>query len=1583
MHRIGIGAVLLAGAISLVSQTGCVSPAGVEEPAEAPAPAEPQAGDLETKVAALEAEVAALTEEVASAQEEAAAAQAEAMTAEADAAAAQAALSEAEATVMSVKEAASQARAESERVQAETRQAQAEAEALLAAAPAPGIEVSPDQIDISLLDLDSAQVSLAGPDAIYVSSIRYVGKPYSALLRYEGGTTATIERVFGPRGAIIPDSVDLSQTQLSLVAPNILDVANVGVDGRGYSGQLRYTGDNQLEVAGIQRVTLPPTAAQQIAGLREQLAAAQAEGAQTRNALAAAEASAREAQDALAAAEAAAAAARDDAAAARAEVEMMLADAYQPSAVEVAADRLDGSLLSLTGARASLAGPDRVYVTSIEYGGESYSALLRYRGGTTASVEQVYGPRGKLIPDTVGLAQTRLAFMAPDAVDIAYVEVDGQGYSGQLRYAGDNRLEVAGIRRVTLPPTAAEMASEAAAEARAAAAAAVAAAQDSAAAAVSEAEAAAAAAAAAARDEAAAAQAKVEMMLADAYQPSAVAVAADRLDGSLLSLTGARASLAGPDRVYVTSIEYGGESYSALLRYRGGTTASVEQVYGPRGKLIPDTVGLAQTRLAFMAPDAVDIAYVEVDGQGYSGQLRYAGDNRLEVAGIRRVTLPPTAAEMASEAAAEAVAEARAAADAAVAAAQDSAAAAAAARDEAAAAQAKVEMMLADAYQPSAVEVAADRLDGSLLSLTGARASLAGPDRVYVTSIEYGGESYSALLRYRGGTTASVEQVYGPRGKLIPDTVGLAQTRLAFMAPDAVDIAYVEVDGQGYSGQLRYAGDNRLEVAGIRRVTLPPTAAEMASEAAAEAVAEARAAADAAVAAAQDSAAAAAAARDEAAAAQAKVEMMLADAYQPSAVAVAADRLDGSLLSLTGARASLAGPDRVYVTSIEYGGESYSALLRYRGGTTASVEQVYGPRGKLIPDTVGLAQTRLAFMAPDAVDIAYVEVDGQGYSGQLRYAGDNRLEVAGIQRVTLPPTAAQQVSAAEAAAAEAVAAAQAAADAAVAEEQQSAAAAEAATAAAEAAAEAALAEAAAARDEAAAAQAKVDMMRADAYQPSAIAVAAGQLVPGRLSFDAARASLAGPSTVYVSSIMYDGQSYSALLKYHGGTTAAVEQVYGPRGKLIPDSVGLAQTRLAFVSPDVLNISYVEVDGQGYSGQLRYTGGNRLEVAGIQRVTLPPTAAQQVSAAEAAAAAAVAEAEAAAAQARAELAVLMQDLEGRRVVPTAVDFNLVDLDSAQVSVAGPDSIYVSGIRYDGGEFSARLRYTGGNRGVVEALFDTTSGGLPELDLSAPEMEVLGAETMVISNVGIGGVAYSFTLRISRDGQIVISQQSQGHPVRTAAELLRDELLSSAGVTRVVSGTGGGRALPDEGIWLASTAGVVSQTDVEASHAKFAIGNVRQPAAPTLYGVSVRTPGAQKLGYGLHFLGSRTPRSGNTWNFGRSYLVWATREHDFYDTAATQVQLYESFDGNRLMWLNSRNLLQGLSPGLTLEALFNPDDCPEPMDAASCNGSVTILVDGMEQFKVAVSANVAGQAADTIALRALGGPVEFTDLYVHSR
>ena len=563
----------------------------------------------------------------------------------------------------------------------------------------------------------------------------------------------------------------------------------------------------------------------------------------------------------------------------------------------------------------------------------------------------------------------------------------------------------------------------------------------------------------------------------------------------------------------------------------------------------------------------------------------------------------------------------------------------------------------------------------------------------------------------------------------------------------------------------------------------------------------------------------------------------------------------------------------------------------------------------------------------------------------------------------------------------------------------------------------ALTAAAAARDQVAAAraaareaQAKVDMMMS-AQPASALTVSADRLDLSRLDLAAARVSLAGPDSIYVSLIGYGGENYSALLRYEGGTTATVEQVFGPDGMLIPATVGLAQTELAFVPPDVLDIAYVEVGGKGYSGQLRHAGDNRLEVAGIQRVELPPTAAERLADAEAAAAAALAEARAAAAAevaaaqaaaadaeaaaaaamrqaeaaaaATAEVQAQMEDLRGRRVaVPAGLDIDLISLDAARLSVAGPDSIYITGIGYGNGTFAARMRYLGGNQGILEALYDASAGRIPNVDLSTPALEVVAPDTLVVSNVGIGGAAYTFSFRFSLDGSIVGAAQEQGHRVRTAAELKRDDLLSTAAADSLVSGFGAGAALPDEGAWSMTASGTVAQTDADASHAKFAVASVMQPKALTLYGLTARVEGGERVGYGLHFLASGTPDSGNTWNFGHSYLVWLTREPGFYDTDETQVQLYESLDDNRLVWRKSRNLERALTSDLMLEALYDPNDCPETMGDAPCHGSIAVLVDGAEQFKVAVSGDIAGRAADTVALRTLGGPVEFTDLYVRS-
>ena len=280
---------------------------------------------------------------------------------------------------------------------------------------------------------------------------------------------------------------------------------------------------------------------------------------------------------------------------------------------------------------------------------------------------------------------------------------------------------------------------------------------------------------------------------------------------------------------------------------------------------------------------------------------------------------------------------------------------------EADSAMAKVDAMMADAYQPSAVMVSAEMLDPSMANLDHVQVSLAGPDSIYVSNIMYGGQPFSALLKYTGGTSATVEAVYGPMGKLLPDSVGLSQTGLAFVAPASLAVSNVEVGGVGYSGTLEYAGGNQLQVTGIRQVTLPPTAAEEAQAAAAAAVAQAEADAAAAVSAAQAAAdaamadkaaamadaeaahaaadaamadadaamAATSAAEAEAMAAQAEVDAMMADAYQPSAVMVSAEMLDPSMANLDHVQVSLAGPNSIYVSNIMYGGQPFSALLKY------------------------------------------------------------------------------------------------------------------------------------------------------------------------------------------------------------------------------------------------------------------------------------------------------------------------------------------------------------------------------------------------------------------------------------------------------------------------------------------------------------------------------------------------------------------------------------------------------------------------------------------------------------------------------
>ena len=256
--------------------------------------------------------------------------------------------------------------------------------------------------------------------------------------------------------------MDLSQTDLVFMSPNAWEVSNVSVGGMGYSGTLAYAGDGKLQVTGIRQVELPHDALAEaqaaLAQVEAALAASQADntamGAQIASLGADLQTAQDSAADALAMADAAQAKADmagDELDMANATVDAMMADAHQPSAVMISDGQIDPSRASFADARVAIAGPDSVYVSSIPYDGQRYSALLRYTGGTTAEVKQIFGSSGKMIPDAVDLSQTDLVFVSPNAWEVSNVSVGGMGYSGTLAYAGDGKLQVTGIRQVELP----------------------------------------------------------------------------------------------------------------------------------------------------------------------------------------------------------------------------------------------------------------------------------------------------------------------------------------------------------------------------------------------------------------------------------------------------------------------------------------------------------------------------------------------------------------------------------------------------------------------------------------------------------------------------------------------------------------------------------------------------------------------------------------------------------------------------------------------------------------------------------------------------------------------------------------------------------------------------------------------------------------------------------------------------------------------------------------------------------------------------------------------------------------------------
>ena len=505
--------------------------------------------------------------------------------------------------------------------------------------------------DAKKLDLAMAEMHLAGPDAIYVTSAYYDGTRVSVLLKYDGTDGAIVYGPFNDSGKLLLDTYELGTAKLQVLGSDTLLVSDLLLGGQGFSGRLKYDGVYTLKLHSYWASDTPATPEMQVADLRTQLERArrsftnQLEATEKK---AAADLAEKDVEIAQLKREVATAAGQVTVVATTAEASPL------PTVMAVDPGMVDATEIDFSRAEVHLAGPDMVYVTSIYYGNTRLSALLKYDGTDGALIYGPYLDSGKLLLDNYQLGHAKLRLQGDDTLVVTDLNLGGQGYSGRLKYDGVFSLKLTSYWQTPLPDAPdtqlAALRNRLAAATR-----------------QNEAEIREMNAEIADKDDEIADQKaeiddneaeidKLERELAAAKRsvrvvsttaegtptPSVMAVDPGMVDPSKIDMSRAELNIAGPDMVYVTNIDYDGIRLSALLKYDGMDGALIYGPYTDNGKLILDNYELGQATLRIQGNDTLVITDLNLGGQGYAGRLKYDGKFTLRLSSYWETMTPKT-----------------------------------------------------------------------------------------------------------------------------------------------------------------------------------------------------------------------------------------------------------------------------------------------------------------------------------------------------------------------------------------------------------------------------------------------------------------------------------------------------------------------------------------------------------------------------------------------------------------------------------------------------------------------------------------------------------------------------------------------------------------------------------------------------------------------------------------------------------------------------------------------------------------------------------------------------------------------------
>ena len=374
------------------------------------------------------------------------------------------------------------------------------------------------------------------------------------------------------------------------------------------------------------------------------------------------------------------------------------------------------------------------------------------------------------------------------------------------------------------------------------------------------------------------------------------------------------------------------------------------------------------------------------------------------------------------------------------------------------------------------------------------------------------------------------------------------------------------------------------------------------------------------------------------------------------------------------------------------------------------------------------------------------------------------------------------------------------------------------------------------------------------------------------------------------------------------------------------------------------------------------------------------------------------------------------------MPANPDLSLLDVSQAKASIAGPDRVYVRSLYYDGTEFSVLLEYDGADGAYVWGPYLAEDKYLQDyFDLDYVYFRKRGMDEVNIYDVYMSGdSSYSGTIKWAGDrfklerfwaspppktfaqqideankqladyrAQIsaltgkdqkeiqttedqlkkanqdlagcrnqVTSLQSQVQAARAGQAAPAAEMLPTR---TVLSGFGQGKAIL--GNWKTS-AGSASQSDASQKYAKYEIPLNQN--ANMLFGFTAKASSTAWVGYGLHFFASGSKAAGG-YGFGDSFLVWLTRDPASYQSSKTYLQIYRSFSDIRMVQIASVSIPEAIDSALKVEVFYNK----------SANKLVA-YVNGKK--KLEYETDVPLMNGNSLVLRTLGGPVEFSDLTV---